>query len=81
MVHFLETSFTLVWIRRRKWRPRPKPAQGTSFELKLVGDDVDLARVEAVREAAPSASAHRRQRVMVAFALSKHCSGVEETNG
>ncbi len=56
MVHFLETSFTISLDTPEKMAAAAKAsAKAPLLKLKLVGDDVDLARVEAVREAAPMA--------------------------
>src|SRR5881398_2052442 len=56
MVHFLETSFTISLDTPEKMAAAAKAsAKAPLLKLKLGGDDVDLARVEAVREAAPMA--------------------------
>ena len=56
MVHFLETSFTISLDTPEKMAAAAKAsAKAPLLKLKLGGDDVDLARVEAVREAAPAA--------------------------
>jgi L-Ala-D/L-Glu epimerase len=55
MVHFLETSFTISLDTPEKMAAAAKAsAKAPLLKLKLGGDDVDLARVEAVREAAPA---------------------------
>jgi len=78
MVHFPRTSFTISWIRRRKWRRGQSQRKGTFLKLKLVGDDVDLARVEAVREAAPMARLLIDANESWSLRIIEHCSGVEE---
>ena len=56
MVHFLETAFTISLDTPEKMATAAKEsANAPTLKLKLGGDDVDLARVEAVREAAPAA--------------------------
>ena len=56
MVHFLETSFTISLDTPEKMAAAAKAsAKAPLLKLKLGGDEVDLARVEAVREAAPAA--------------------------
>src|SRR5438445_4400113 len=56
MVHFLETSFTISLDTPEKMAAAAKAsAKGPLLRLKHGGDEVDLARVEAVREAAPAA--------------------------
>src|SRR5438445_4710721 len=56
MVHFLETSFTIRLDTPEKMAAAAKAsAKAPLLKLKLGGDEVDLARVEAVREAAPAA--------------------------
>ena len=55
MVHFLETSFTISLDTPEKMAAAAKAsAKAPLLKLKLGGDEVDLARVEAVREAAPA---------------------------
>ena len=56
MVHFLETSFTISLDTPAAMAAAAKAnANAPILKLKLGGDDLDLARVEAVREAAPAA--------------------------
>jgi len=56
MVHFLETAFTISLDTPEKMATAAKEsANAPILKLKLGGDDVDLARVEAVREAASAA--------------------------
>src|SRR5438128_5621690 len=56
MVHFLETSFTISLDTPEKMAAAAKAsAKAPLLKLKLGGDEVDLAGVEAVREAAPAA--------------------------
>src|SRR5438874_10454911 len=56
MVHSIETSFTISLDTPEKMAAAAKAsAKAPLLKLKLGGDDVDLARVEAVREAAPMA--------------------------
>jgi L-Ala-D/L-Glu epimerase len=56
MVHFIETSFTISLDTPAAMAAAAKAnANAPILKLKLGGDDVDLARVEAVREAAPAA--------------------------
>jgi L-alanine-DL-glutamate epimerase-like enolase superfamily enzyme len=56
MVSEVETSFTISLDTPEKMRAAAKSnAKAPILKLKLGGDDVDVARVEAVREAAPTA--------------------------
>jgi L-alanine-DL-glutamate epimerase-like enolase superfamily enzyme len=56
MIPEVTTSFTISLDTPRKMAAAAKASARTPIlKLKLGGDDVDLARVEAVREAAPSA--------------------------
>ncbi len=77
----VETSFTISLDTP----PRMADAAAAAIDLpilklKLCGDDSDLARVEAVRAAAPKSTfAHRRQRIVVNSSLSKHGLSVEGT--
>jgi L-alanine-DL-glutamate epimerase-like enolase superfamily enzyme len=56
MVHFLETAFTISLDSPAAMATAAKANENAPIlKLKLGGDDVDLPRVEAVREAAPRA--------------------------
>src|SRR5207253_1316017 len=56
MVHFLETSFTISLDTPEKMAAAAKAsATAPILKLKLGGDDADLPRVQAVRDAAPTA--------------------------
>src|SRR5881396_2737987 len=56
MVHFLETSFTISLDTPEKMAAAAKAsATAPILKLKLGGDDADLPRVQAVRDAAPAA--------------------------
>src|ERR1700675_1219543 len=55
MVPNVETSFTISLDAPGAMAAGAKNASAPILKLKLGGDDVDLARVEAVREAAPTA--------------------------
>lgn len=55
MVANVETSFTISLDAPVAMAAGAKNANAPILKLKLGGDDVDLARVEAVREAAPTA--------------------------
>src|SRR5205807_6924233 len=56
MIPKVETSFTISLDTPEKMAAAAKTnATAPILKLKLGGDDVDLARVEAVREAAPAA--------------------------
>jgi L-alanine-DL-glutamate epimerase-like enolase superfamily enzyme len=56
MVSEVETSFTISLDTPEKMRAAAKSnSKAPILKLKLGGDDVDVARVEAVREAAPTA--------------------------
>jgi L-Ala-D/L-Glu epimerase len=55
MVPNVETSFTIGLDAPGAMAAAAKNANSPILKLKLGGDDVDLARVEAVREAAPTA--------------------------